>query len=70
MHRATLNEDLLAVVSLLAADSPLPENLRDHALAEEWADYRDCMSSLTWYSSTGHRTQKRLIWSAWVRTAS
>jgi len=41
-HRATLDADLLAVVSLLAADSPLPEKLRDHPLAGEWSDHRDC----------------------------
>ncbi|MGA2049742.1 MAG: type II toxin-antitoxin system YafQ family toxin [Terracidiphilus sp.] len=41
-HRATLDVDLLAVVSLLAADSPLPEKLRDHTLTGEWADHRDC----------------------------
>ncbi|MGA2216611.1 MAG: type II toxin-antitoxin system YafQ family toxin [Terracidiphilus sp.] len=41
-HRATLDSDLLAVVSLLAADSPLPEKLRDHPLSGEWSDHRDC----------------------------
>jgi mRNA interferase YafQ len=41
-HRATLDRDLLAVVSLLAADAPLPERCRDHALAGEWDDHRDC----------------------------
>jgi len=29
-------------VNLLAADLPTPERLRDHALAEEWQDHRDC----------------------------
>jgi mRNA interferase YafQ len=42
LHRATLDADLLAVVSLLAGDSPLPEKLRDHPLTGEWADHRDC----------------------------
>ncbi|MGA2674256.1 MAG: type II toxin-antitoxin system YafQ family toxin [Terracidiphilus sp.] len=41
-HRATLDVDLLAAVSLLAADSPLPENFRDHPLTGEWIDHRDC----------------------------
>ena len=41
-HRATLDADLLAIVSLLAEDTPLPEKLRDHQLAGEWADHRDC----------------------------
>jgi mRNA interferase YafQ len=34
-HKTTLNIDLLAVVSLLAEDSPLPEKLRDHPLTGE-----------------------------------
>jgi mRNA interferase YafQ len=41
-HRATLDADLLAAVSLLAADSPLPERFRDHPLTGEWIDHRDC----------------------------
>jgi mRNA interferase YafQ len=41
-HRATLDADLLAVASLLAADSPLPERFRDHPLTGEWIDHRDC----------------------------
>jgi mRNA interferase YafQ len=41
-HRAMLDVDLLATVSLLAADSPLPERCRDHALTGEWIDHRDC----------------------------
>jgi mRNA interferase YafQ len=41
-HRATLDADLLTVVSLLAEDRPLPEKLRDHPLAGEWVDHRDC----------------------------
>jgi mRNA interferase YafQ len=41
-HRATLDADLLAVVSLLAADSPMPKRCHDHPLTGEWADHRDC----------------------------
>jgi len=41
-YRATLDADLLAAVSLLAIDSPLPARLRDHALAGDWKDHRDC----------------------------
>ena len=41
-HRRTLDRDLLAVVSLLAADAPLPERYRDHALTGDWKDHRDC----------------------------
>ena len=41
-YRATLDRELLAVVSLLAADAALSARLRDHALAGEWSDHRDC----------------------------
>ena len=41
-HRTTLDVDLLAVVSLLASDSPLPDKFRDHPLTGEWIDHRDC----------------------------
>lgn len=41
-HRATLDQDLRAILSLLIADAPLPERYRDHALAGEWKDHRDC----------------------------
>jgi mRNA interferase YafQ len=30
------------VVAVLAADSPLPERNRDHALTGNWKDHRDC----------------------------
>jgi mRNA interferase YafQ len=33
---------LLAVVRLLAADTPLPPRNRDHALSGKWSDCRDC----------------------------
>lgn len=33
---------LRQVLQLLAADSSLPERNRDHALAGEWQDHRDC----------------------------
>ncbi|MGA2167111.1 MAG: type II toxin-antitoxin system YafQ family toxin [Terracidiphilus sp.] len=41
-HRATLDADLLAAVSLLAEDSTLPERFHDHPLSGEWIDHRDC----------------------------
>jgi mRNA interferase YafQ len=41
-HRETLDADLLAVVSLLASDSPLPDKLRDHPMTGEWIDHCDC----------------------------
>jgi addiction module RelE/StbE family toxin len=39
-HQSTLDADLLAVLSLLIADAPLPERLRDHALTGAWKDHR------------------------------
>ncbi|HEX4650920.1 MAG TPA: type II toxin-antitoxin system YafQ family toxin [Granulicella sp.] len=41
-HRATLDADLMRVLSLLVSDRPLPDKMRDHALAGEWKDHRDC----------------------------
>lgn len=41
-YRATLDEDLRAVLALLVADRPLPERYRDHPLSGEWKDHRDC----------------------------
>jgi mRNA interferase YafQ len=41
-HRHDLEAVLTVVVSLLAEDRPLPERNRDHALAGEWCDHRDC----------------------------
>jgi len=33
---------LLALVTLLAADAALPPRNRDHPLAGQWSDCRDC----------------------------
>lgn len=41
-YRATLDEDLRAVLAALVADTPLPERYRDHPLTGEWKDHRDC----------------------------
>ena len=41
-YRATLDQDLRAVLVLLVADTPLPDRYRDHPLAGEWKDHRDC----------------------------
>lgn len=41
-HRAHLDRDLAAVVKALAADELLPTRFRDHPLAGEWKDHRDC----------------------------
>ena len=41
-HGKMLDAALLAIVKLLAADSPLPRHNFDHPLSGEWADHRDC----------------------------
>lgn len=41
-HGKTLDTALMAVVRLLAADTPLPHRNFDHPLSGEWADHRDC----------------------------
>lgn len=33
---------LVPMLELLAADAPLPDRLRDHALTGNWVGYRDC----------------------------
>jgi mRNA interferase YafQ len=40
-HRVTLDSDLVAVLTLLVADAPLPARLHDHPLSGEWKDFRD-----------------------------
>jgi mRNA interferase YafQ len=40
--RKIIDEALMVVVNLLAADRPLPSVNVDHPLLGEWADYRDC----------------------------
>jgi len=41
-HRVTLDADLLAAVSLLAADEPLPDRFHDHPLSGDYANHREC----------------------------
>ena len=41
-HRTTLDGQLIAVVTFLINDSPMPDNLRDHPLSGDWKDHRDC----------------------------
>ena len=41
-YRATLTEDVVAILITLANDQPLAEKHRDHALSGEWKDYLDC----------------------------
>ena len=42
LHRSTLDADLLVVISLLAADRPLPEKFRDHPLTGDYTNHREC----------------------------
>jgi mRNA interferase YafQ len=37
-----LDKKLMFVIESLAADTQLPEKLRDHRLSGTWKDYRDC----------------------------
>lgn len=41
-HRATIDADLMAVLTTLANDQPLEPRHRDHALTGDWKDHRDC----------------------------
>ena len=41
-HRKVVEALLANVITLLASDAPLPVANRDHALAGEWKDHRDC----------------------------
>ena len=41
-HRAVLDTDLKQVIAALANDVPLAAKHRDHSLAGNWKDYRDC----------------------------
>jgi mRNA interferase YafQ len=41
-HRATLDTDLFAAVSLLANDQTLKERFHDHPLTGEYSNHREC----------------------------
>lgn len=41
-HRATLEIELIEVLTALANDQPLAANHHDHALTGDWKDFRDC----------------------------
>ena len=41
-HGKRLDADLLATVTLLVKDEPLPRRYFDHSLGGEWNDHRDC----------------------------
>lgn len=41
-HRQVLADELDEIVTMLAADEPLPDRLRDHALTGDWKGHRDC----------------------------
>jgi mRNA interferase YafQ len=41
-HRASLADDLSAILQTLATDAPLAARYRDHFLAGGWHGYREC----------------------------
>jgi mRNA interferase YafQ len=41
-HGKKLDNFLMDVVDMLAADQPLPRRNFDHSLTGEWSDHRDC----------------------------
>ncbi len=41
-HRQYILNEMDELIALLAADVPLPPHNRDHALAGDWNDHRDC----------------------------
>ena len=41
-HRATLDDDLAAILAALANDLPLNPRHRDHDLSGDWSGYREC----------------------------
>lgn len=42
LHGRRLDDLLMEVVNMLAADAPLPRRNFDHPLSGDWADHRDC----------------------------
>jgi mRNA interferase YafQ len=41
-HRATLDDDLMAILAALANDKRLEPRHRDHDLSGDWSGYREC----------------------------
>ena len=41
-YRTVIVDELDDLITLLAADLPLPDRNRDHALSGNWKDHRDC----------------------------
>ncbi len=41
-HRATLDDDLVPVLTALANDRPLEGRHRDHGLSGDWSGFREC----------------------------
>ena len=41
-HKATLDADLMPILTALANDQSLEPRHRDHALTGDWKDFRDC----------------------------
>lgn len=42
LYGKRLDDLLMEVVNMLAADTPLPRRNFDHPLSGDWADHRDC----------------------------
>jgi mRNA interferase YafQ len=71
-HAKDLDRWLTDVITALAADLPLAERYRDHALTGDWADHRDfhVMSGLIWCSSIVWLAPRHCNWSGSVLTPS
>ena len=41
-YRATIDDELRALLTLLVQDEPLPERYQDHPLQGNWSGHRDC----------------------------
>jgi mRNA interferase YafQ len=41
-YRSVLEKDLSTIINALANDHKLPPHSRDHALSNNWKDFRDC----------------------------
>jgi mRNA interferase YafQ len=41
-HRATLDDDLVPILTALADDRALDTKYRDHDLSGDWSGYREC----------------------------
>src|SRR5947209_17565176 len=68
-YHQKLDNDLMAVVRLLAADAILPPRISDHPLSGKWNDCRDCHVRPDLILSTGRRTPIISNWCGSAPTA-